>query len=69
MARAPMNNALYGKIAKLTNAIRKQIMRFTGHYWRTDNELMSSVFTQCSLCKPLHSKRFKGRSAKHQWNK
>ena len=43
----------------VTETIRKQRMRFAGHCWRADNELVSTVL----LWQPQHGQRSRGRPA------
>ena len=54
------NEELYKRIPIVTETIRKQRMRFAGHYWRADNELVSTVL----LWQPQHGQRSRGRPAK-----
>ena len=54
------NKELYGKTPKVTSSIREQILRFTGHCWRSIKELICDVF----LWLPKHGKRSCGRPAK-----
>ena len=49
------NIELYSNIPRITSSIREQIMRFAGHCWRSNNEL---VWT------PKHGQRSRGRQAK-----
>ena len=37
------NKDLYGKIPKITDTIREQRLRFSGHCWRSINEVVSDV--------------------------
>ena len=54
------NKELYGKTPKVTSSIREQILRFTGHCWRSKKELICDVL----LWLPKHVKRSRGRPAK-----
>ena len=54
------NKDLYGKILKITDTIREQRLRFSGHCWRSKNEVVSDVL----LWLPIHGRRSRGRPAK-----
>ena len=51
------NKDLYGKIPKITDTIREQRLRFSGHCWRSKNEVVSDVL----LWLPIHGRRSRGR--------
>ena len=46
------NNELYGNIPKITITIKEHRMRFSGHCWRSREEMISEVL----LWEPLHGK-------------
>ena len=52
------NKDLYGKIPKITDTIREQRLRFSGHCWRSQNEVVSDVWL------PIHGRRSRGRPVK-----
>ena len=54
------NKDLYGKIPKITDTIHEQRLRFSGHCWRSKNEVVSDVL----LWLPIHGRRSRGRHAK-----
>ena len=54
------NRELYNNIPRITSLIREQRMRFAGHCWRSNNELVSDVL----LWTPKHDQRSRGRPAK-----
>ena len=54
------NKDLYGKIPKITDTILEQRLRFSGHCWRSQNEVVSDVL----LWLPIHGRRSRGRPAK-----
>ena len=54
------NKDLYGKILNITDTISEQRLRFSGHCWRSKNEVVSDVL----LWLPIHGRRYRGRSAK-----
>ena len=54
------NKDLYGKIPKITDTIREQRLRFSGHCWRSKNEVVSDVL----LWLPIHVHRSRGHPVK-----
>ena len=54
------NKDLYGKIPKITDTIREQSLRFSGHCWRSKNEVVSDLL----LWLPIHVRRSRGRPPK-----
>ena len=54
------NKDLYGKILNITDTISEQRLLFSGHCWRSKNEVVSDVL----LWLPIHGRRYRGRSAK-----
>ena len=48
----PTNKELYGNIPKLSNSIKSQRLRFSGHCWRARTELASDLL----LWTPKHGK-------------
>ena len=54
------NNELHGNIPKITNTIKEHRMRFSGHCWRSREEMISEVL----LWEPLHGQRKPGRPNK-----
>ena len=54
------NRELYNNIPRITSSIREQRMRFAGHCWRSNNELVSDVL----LRTPKYGQRSRGRPAK-----
>ena len=53
----PTNKELYGRIPDICTSLRQQRLRFSGHCWRSKQELASKVI----LWLPTHSKRNRGR--------
>ena len=51
------NEVLYSEIPKITTAIAAQRVRFSGHCWRSKDELAHQLL----LWKPTHGKRTCGR--------
>ena len=54
------NNEVYGNIPKITITSREHRMRFSGHCWRSREEIISEVL----LLEPLHGQRKHGRPQK-----
>ena len=54
------NEILYNGIPNISATIKEHRMRFTGHCWRSKNELVSDLL----LLYPNHGKRSRGRLAK-----
>ena len=54
------NKDLYSKIPKITDTIREQGLRFSGHCWISKNEVVSDVL----LWLPIHGRRSRGCPAK-----
>ena len=54
------NKELYKNIPKISDTMIKQRLRFAGHYWRSNDELVSDLL----LCNPKHGKRSHGRPRK-----
>ena len=55
-----LNKDLYGKIPKITDTIREQRLIFSGHCWRSKNEVVSDVL----LWLPIHGRRSRGHPVK-----
>ena len=51
------NQQLYGKIPKLSTTICRRRLRFSGHCFRSKNEIIHKVI----LWEPKHGKRYRGR--------
>ena len=54
------NKDLYGKIPNITDTIREQRLRFSGHCWSSKNEVVNDVL----LWLPIHGRISRGRPAK-----
>ena len=54
------NEQLYGDIQKISKSIRMQRLRFTGHCWRSKDEVASDLV----LWQPQHGNRSRGSPAK-----
>ena len=53
------NRELYNNIPRITSSTREYKMRFAGHCWRSNNELVSDVLPWT----PKHGQRSRGRPA------
>ena len=51
------NNNLYGKLMKVTDSLRVRRLKFIGHCWRSNDELINKVLTW----RPKRGKRKRGR--------
>ena len=51
------NVELYGDLPKISDVIKYQRTRFSGHCWRSKNEIISKVL----LWEPNHGKRISGK--------
>ena len=50
------NEVLYAGLPRISTTIRESRLRFSGHCWRSKNEVVSSLV----LCEPKHDKRSVG---------
>ena len=55
------NAQLYGDLPKISDTIREQRTRFSGHCWRSKEEVISNVL----LWQPSHGKRSRGRPSRN----
>ena len=54
------NQVLYAGIARISTTIRQRRLRFSGHCWRSENEVVSDLV----LWEPKHGKRSVGGQAR-----